>query len=634
MFEGEALRRIDGLGGREWLLADGAGGYATGTLSGILTRRYHGLLIAALDPPGSRTYLLGAVDASAHCGDREIALSANEYPGAIFPDGLTPLRRVEVTPDAVTWSYAGEGMSLTKTLRVARSASRLEYRNAGTASVGLVLRPLVAFRDHNAEFSQRADYPQAIELYPARTEIAYSGTTLRLHHAGASRTPVEGWYYRFDHSRERERGLPEFDDLYCPCELRYDLPPGGTATFEASLDTVPAAFAAPRLQPQGFRARLESVARVFTVAGAHGPAILAGYPWFSDWGRDAMISLPGLLLARGRVAEARGLLSRYGAAMNRGLIPNRFGETGGADFNTVDATLWFFDAVWRTLECEWDEGFAERMRVLLEASVDWHVRGTLYGIKVDPGDMLLSQGERGVQLTWMDAKIDDWVVTPRHGKPIEVNALWINALEVLSRLRERLDLDPEPYRGMAAQGGESFERAFWHEVRGHYLDTADPDDASLRPNQVIAMAVTFSPCDPDHARRALAVVREELATPVGLRTLGPREPGYQGCFRGGLRALDAAYHQGTVWPWLMGAYLTSLLRYGGESGEEARDLWAVGAAMLDDMGLGGIAECYDGDPQPSGGSEAVREANGCPWQAWSVAEYLRVAWENGWEARD
>ncbi len=624
LFEGEGLRDPSGIGGREWLLPDGRGGYAMGTLSGLATRRYHGLLVAALDPPARRTLLLGAVDASAHAGaggdEREIALGANAYPGAIFPDGLTPLRSVEVLPDSVAWRYEGEGMAVEKTVRVAPSAARLEYRNAGDAPVLLVLRPLVAYRDHNGEFSRSDGYPDRLELYPARTEVTYGGTTLMLHHAGAERTPVEGWYYRFVHARETARGLPGQDDLYCPCELRFELAPGGSAFFEASLDTVPATPSEPRAPGETLRERLEDAARVFVVAGREGPAILAGYPWFSDWGRDAMIALPGLLLATGRVAEARELLARYGGAMNRGLVPNRFGETGGADYNTADATLWFFDAVWRTLAAEWEDSFAERMRVLLEASVDWHVRGTLYGIKVDPGDMLLTQGERGVQLTWMDAKIDDWVVTPRHGKPVEINALWANALEILGRLRERLGLDPQPYRDMAAQARASFERSFWHEVRGHYLDTFEPDDASLRPNQVVAMALSFSPCEPEHARRALAIVRDELLTPVGLRTLGPKEPGYQGRFRGGLRELDAAYHQGTVWPWLLGAYLTALVRYEGDVAG-ARAIWEGTAGMLGEMGIGGLAECYDGD-EP-------REANGCPWQAWSVAESLRVAHENG-----
>ena len=624
-FEGDSLRDPNGDGGKEWLLTNGIGGYAMGTLCGVAQRRYHALLNAALRPPGERTMLLGAVDAFARCGDEEIALSANAYPGAVFPDGLTPLKSVEVLPRRVTWRYGTGPLSVEKRVEMARgrNAARLSYRNTGTRPIVLALWPLTGARDHHGEFARRDHYPGSVALYPARTEIEFGGTTLMLHHAGALRTPVEGWYYRFEHARELERGLSPRDDLYCPCELRFELAPGAEAHLEASLDGVPGEWGgSSELAPATLRERLDAAAEAFVVQSPERTGLLAGYPWFSDWGRDTMISIPGILLARGRVVEAREVLLGYGAAMDRGLIPNRFTEEGGADTNTVDATLWFANAVHLTLEAEWDEAFAERMRVLLEASVDWHARGTSFGIKVDPNDLLLRQGERGIQLTWMDAKIDDWVVTPRHGKPVEINALWINMLRVVARLRERLELNPEPYAGMAGTAADSFEACFWHEGRGHYLDTADPDDASLRPNQVIAMALPFSPCDPHHARQALGCVERELLTPVGLRTLGPSEPGYQGQFRGDLRTLDAAYHQGTVWPWLLGPYLTAKTRLTGDS-EGARAIWEGFGPMLVDRGIGGLSECYDGD-EP-------RLPNGAPFQCWNVAEALRVAQENGWE---
>lgn len=624
LFEGDGVRDPQSDGGKEWLLTNGLGGYAMGTLCGISTRRYHALMIAALNPPGGRTMLLGGVDAFARCGDREIALSANAYPGAVFPDGLTPLKSVEVRPDSVRWRYALANIAVEKRIEMAtgRNAVRLSYRNLGSRPIQLLLWPLTGSRDHHGEFARRDDYPSSVDLYPARTEVGFDGTRLVLHHAGAMRTPVAGWYYRFEHAREIERALPARDDLYCPCELRFELGPGDEVHLEASLEDVPSVWpGAEPHEPRSLRERLESAAEAFVVRVPRRTGLLAGYPWFSDWGRDTMISLPGILLSRGLVSEARDVLTGYGAAMERGLIPNRFTEEGGADTNTVDATLWFANAVHLTLEAEWDEGFAERMRVLLEASVDWHARGTSFGIKVDPNDLLLRQGERGIQLTWMDAKIDDWVVTPRHGKPVEIQALWINMLRVVARLRERLGLNPEPYLGMAGTATDSFEACFWHEGRGHYLDTVDPDDASLRPNQVIAMALPFTPCDPERARRALAHVKEELLTPVGLRTLGPREPGYHGRFRGDLRTLDAAYHQGTVWPWLLGSYVTAQIRFGGDIAD-ARTVWEGIEPMLEDLGIGGIAECYDGD-EP-------REPNGAPFQCWSIAEALRVASENDW----
>jgi len=312
--------------------------------------------------------------------------------------------------------------------------------------------------------------------------------------------------------------------------------------------------------------------------------------------------------------------------MFQGLIPNRFVEKGEhPDYNTVDATLWFANAIYKTLQVEWQDDFAREMSKVLENVYDWHVRGTLFGIKVDGSDGLLSQGADGVQLTWMDAKVGDWVVTPRHGKPVEINALWINALRVLEWLSETLEKagfgkelahKASFYRKEAERAASSFELKFWHENLGHYLDTVDPDDATMRPNQVIAMAVPFTPVDPNHAKRALGAVERELLTPVGLRSLGQKEPGYKGKYVGPLPELDAAYHQGTVWPWLMGSYVTATVRFTGDR-KEGKKLLRYAKDMLSEYGLGGIAEVYDGDlPQSPGG---------CPYQAWSLAEFLR-AW--------
>jgi predicted glycogen debranching enzyme len=248
--------------------------------------------------------------------------------------------------------------------------------------------------------------------------------------------------------------------------------------------------------------------------------------------------------------------------------------------------------------------------------VDWHKKGTDFGIHVDPMDGLLCQGEHGVQLTWMDAKIGDWVVTPRHGKPVEINALWINLLRVVEWIGSKIGEDTSEAVQLAEQGERHFEAKFWHELRGHYLDTCEPNDASLRPNQVLAMSLPFSPVDPEHAKRALEVVRQELLTPVGLRTLGPKEPGYKGRFEGPLPELDAAYHQGTVWPWLLGSFVTALVKYTGDVAE-GRRIIKEAREMLAEYGIGGISEVYDGD--------APHRPNGCPWQAWSVAE-IRRAW--------
>jgi predicted glycogen debranching enzyme len=344
---------------------------------------------------------------------------------------------------------------------------------------------------------------------------------------------------------------------------------------------------------------------------------MAGYPWFTDWGRDTMISIPGLCLHTGRVSEARKIILDYAAQMKQGLIPNRFVEDGEEpEYNTVDGTLWFANAIYQTLRAEWDEPFARKALKALEQMFQWHVKGTLYGIGVDPQDGLLRQGVPGVQLTWMDAKVGDWVVTPRHGKPVEINGLWINALRVLEWLSQKLEKDPSKYKQAAELAESNFESKFWRDILGHYLDTADPDDASLRPNQLIPMSLPFGPAKGENAKKALAKIGRELLTPVGLRSLGPTEPGYRGRYRGPLPELDAAYHQGTVWPWLLGPYVTALVKLTGNKAE-AKLILKNARDMLVEDGLGGISEVYDGD-EPRG-------AGGCPWQAWSVGEILR-AW--------
>ncbi|MFZ4506967.1 MAG: amylo-alpha-1,6-glucosidase [Fimbriimonas sp.] len=606
---------------REWLLTNGIGGYASGTASGINTRRYHGLLIAATQPPAGRMALLAAVDATVQSDGHPVGISANAYPGAIYPEGFHYLNEFSVGNSAV-WRYRAGPVEIERrvTMHPNENAVTIVHRNTGKRSCILTLRPLVLHRDHHENFGEHPGYPSRTDFLANTTVLQHHGIDLYLNHPSAQRTPVQGWYYRFEHARESERGLNSRDDLYCPCELRYELRPGEEATIVAAtqpdampyrIDEAPATFA--RLTPL-----LQHAAARFFVQTERRTSIIAGYPWFTDWGRDTMISLPGLCLHTGRIAEARQIILDYAQSMHKGLIPNRFNESGeGVDTNTVDATLWMVNAIHKTLQADWDEDFAKQIMPVLDEIFRWHMGGTDFGIQVDPLDGLLTQGQAGVQLTWMDAKIGDWVVTPRHGKPVEINGLWINACFVMAEVATRLGLPALSYLDAAEKGRNSFEAKFWHEQLGYYLDTADPADASLRPNQVIAMAVPFSPCDPDHARRALAVVGRELLTPNGLRTLGPNDANYRGAFRGPLPELDAAYHQGTVWPWLFGPYVTALVKFTGDR-REAKRILRKGKEMLMEYGLAGIAEVYDGDePQNPGG---------CPWQAWSVGEMLR-AWQ-------
>ena len=589
-----------------------------GTLAGVNTRRYHGLLIAALSPPTERTLVFAACDAYAISGKKKIPLSANQYPGAVYPNGYEFLNGVEVD-QTVVWHYSGDGIAIKKTLTVehGKNSIKLEFENLSRKAVTIQLQPLICFRDFHANFSERDGFPSKIEYNQDQTVIDEGPHALTLLHPTALRRPIHGWYYRFEHQREVERGLNPRDDLYCPCELEFQVKPNQTCALVASIESAHDVTSEPASSKRTtIVQRLEAAADKFVVETKNRSTIMAGYPWFSDWGRDTMISLPGLCLSTGRIEMARQILRDYASQMEHGLIPNRFVERGEkADYNTVDATLWFANGVYLTLMNEWELDFATAMYEKITEAIQYHRHGTLYGIAVDPKDGLLTQGEPGVQLTWMDAKIGDWVVTPRHGKPVEINGLWINMLNIAAWLAKKLGEDAKQYQSLIKLATKNFEEKFWHEGIKYYLDTVDPNDASLRPNQVIAMSLPFTPCNPDHAKLALKAVDRELLTPVGLRTLSPENPSYHRQFKGPILGLDEAYHQGTVWPWLFGPYIRAFVKFGGSATTGKTKLARV-AKMLIECGIGGISECYDGD--------APHLPGGCPWQAWSVAEILSV----------
>lgn len=603
----------------EWCLPNGVGGFAMGTVSGANQRRYHGHLVAATQRPSVRMVLLANIEATVSFGAETFELSCNQYLNVIHPRGYTRLASFSAGSIA-EWEFELGRNTIVKRLgcHPGENAVTIEFENRGKSSCQLRLCPLVCHKFYHDNFRATDYYPEYLVFPDHQTVVAQQGVTLYLRHEGASRAATSGWYYRFLHSRETERGLEDQEDLFCPCELEYTLAPGQIVRISASTESgvEPIVLQETETDDSTF-SRMQEACKKFVVSAPERETILAGYPWFTDWGRDTMISLPGCLLHTGQVEKARQILESFALEMRQGLIPNRFVDRGDAtDYNTVDATLWFGNAIYRTLQAEWNEEFAQKAIMWLSQVVHWHRQGTRYGIKVDPNDGLLMQGEPGVQLTWMDAKIGDWVVTPRHGKPIEICALWINLLRVCAWLSEKLGQDDSNYLSQAGLAEANFEQKFWHPIVGHYLDTVEPDDASLRPNQVIAMALPFSPCAKDHAKLALSVVKSELVTPVGLRTLGPKEPAYVGRFEGDMRERDAAYHQGTVWPWLLGSYLTALVKVTGEV-EEAKQHLSILDATLEEYGLGGIAEVYDGD--------APHRPGGCPWQAWSSAELLR-AW--------
>jgi len=631
-------RSLDIATRREWILTNGLGGFASGTASGINTRRYHGLLVAAIHPPADRMVVLAAMDAFVKSGEESYGVSSNQYPGTIFPEGFQYLRFFSAN-DQVVSRHDVKGMVVERRVRLLQGENtvEIEYVNVGEKAFELSLRPLVCHKPYHQNFREQAGYPQHQDFQTDKTSVDHNGINLTLSHVGARREPIQGWYFRFEHAREEERGLDPRDDLFCPCELSYRLLPGESATVIANVEnsgarTSKAALTGANVSaPQSERSHsdvsetlvsdgaaelLKQAAKKFLVETDKRATIIAGYPWFTDWGRDTMIALPGICLHTGNIEIAKRILRDYATQTFQGLIPNRFAEAGETpDYNTVDGTLWYANAIYKTLQAEWDEEFAREMFEVLKQIYTWHKSGTLFGIRMDPADGLLTQGERGLQLTWMDAKIGDWVVTPRHGKPVEINGLWINMLRILEWLATELKHDAKEFSDAASRAELCFDLRFFHEHRGFYADTIDPLDVSLRPNQVIPMALPFGPAKGDKAKRALDVVTKELLTPKGLRTLGPNENGYCSRYEGPLPKMDSAYHQGTAWPWLLGSYATALVKVNDDK-EGARQALGSAIEMLSEYGIGGIAEVYD--------ANAPQRPNGCPWQAWSVGEILRA----------
>lgn len=589
-----------------------------GTVAGINARRYHGLLMAAIKPPTDRWLLLSGVDAVAACAGQQMPLSSNRYRGAIHPRGYQSLAEFSYGSH-VAWRFAGQGMSVVKEVGLTwgENTSTCRWTNAGSQAVSLSLKPLVCHQFYHDSFRADDAYPASLELKDGVTRVLNQGIALNLFHTGAEVNPSHGWYYHFEHEIEGERGLEAFADRFCPMELQLHLDPGESFSLIASTLEEPTPFEFKEFEGRwSIEESLRESARHFLIEAPERTSLIAGYPWFTDWGRDTMISLPGLCLLTGREETAKSILRSFAKQMIQGLIPNRFVDQGEEpDTNTVDATLWFAHAIHQTLEAAWDDAFAADALGWLKESCQWHHEGTLFGIKVDEEDGLLSQGAEGVQLTWMDVKIDDWVVTPRLGKPVEINALWINFLRVIEWLCSRLDEDGLVYRLAAEKAESNFSSAFWRDSLGWFLDTACPDDGSLRPNQVIAMSLPFSPVARGKAVKALSAVRDQLWTPKGLRTLAPGSMDYCPHFEGDMKARDAAYHQGTVWPWLTGAYVSALIKHGLPNDWVLEALAGVEAMMVD-QGLGGIAEVYD--------AEMPQRAQGCPWQAWSTAEIARA----------
>jgi predicted glycogen debranching enzyme len=545
------------------------------------------------------------------------------------------------------FTYEVEGVQVKKSVFMVHGENTtvVQYELTGAPAAALEIRPLIAFRDyHNTTHRNDALDPR-VQAEPGFASVApYQGLpALAFAHDAGELQASGGWYYNFEYAAEQERGLDYQEDLFSPFVLRFDLTDRRSAVIIASTERRRAKDAA-RLRAAEIKRRknvaasapvdndlvraLTLAADQFLVARGDHNTVIAGYHWFADWGRDTMIALPGLTLVTGRAEIARKILLAFAAHADRGMLPNRFPDAGEPpEYNTVDATLWFFEAVRALLASTGDEDFVRRhLYDSLRQILDWHQRGTRYGIRMD-NDGLLAAGEPGVQLTWMDAKVGDRVVTPRHGKPVEIQALWYNALRVMQDLAHRFG-DPEGqsrYGALAARAAESFERLFWNDDAGCLYDvvTADHRDGSIRPNQIFAVSLPHTMLPADQARRVLGVVERDLLTPLGLRSLAPSDSQYRGRYEGGPWSRDAAYHQGTVWPWLMGPFLTAYVKVHGrtrQAREQAARWLEAFREHLEEAGLGQVSEIFDAD--------APHLPRGCIAQAWSVAELLRAAVED------
>ena len=635
----------------EWQLTNGTGGFAMGTVAGSNTRRYHGLLVASLHPPVARVVTLARLEETALTPRGAVPLSVNQYPNTLYPDGYTRLARFSLD-DGPVWTWSVNGVEVERRVLLVPGEQTVVVRYASSAPLRLRLEPLLAFRDYHALTHRNPDAWTGFEERMlakgrvVRFQPYASLPSLRLAHRGDAFVGAPEWHENVEYLEELDRGLDFREDLLLAGSFELELAPGRpqlvTATVEsgASLDlealgalfsravrtSAPARVARRSDDLAEGRTRLERAADAYLVRRADRSAtVIAGYPWFTDWGRDTMISLPGLLVARGRLDLAREVLEGFLAHLDGGLVPNRFPDAAGpAEYNTVDATLFMFQAVHAWEQAGGSPAFVRDVFYPAACSiVDAHLRGTHHGIHVDPRDGLLVAGGSGTNLTWMDARVNGVPVTPRHGKPVEVNALWYNALRLSERWARQLGDGPRArsFGREADLVSGAFDRAFWNDARRCCFDVILPEgpDARLRPNQLLAVGLPFPLLDGRRRAMVLETVEAALVTPVGLRTLARGDPGYRASYRGGPAERDAAYHQGLVWPWLLGPYVDALFAVRGDSAETRTRARATVASLVGRMEtgcLGQLPECFEPEPP-------FRPV-GAPAQAWSVAEVLRV----------
>ncbi|MEM5450610.1 amylo-alpha-1,6-glucosidase [Paraburkholderia guartelaensis] len=630
----------------EWLEADGAGGFASGTVGTARTRRYHALLLTAMQPPTNRVVLVNGIEAWLEDGERKTALTMQRYaPDLLYPDTSGRIASFDTSPWP-TWRYRLDGGAvLTAEVFVAKASREtvLRWRLDAPSGAGvavLKVRLLISGRDYHGLHHENPafDFNAQIDGEHVRWQ-SYGDLPAIVARSNGCYTHAPDWYRNFCYPRERERGLDYIEDLATPGVFTFDLGIGDAVILlhaqpssgvpDASLDSNDSAASRAQLlagieeaRRASLGSRLQRSANAYAVARGEGRTIVAGYPWFTDWGRDTFIAMRGLLLANERCEEAGAILLEWAATVSEGMLPNRFPDAGGApEYNSVDASLWFVVAVHDYFAAG---NVPHEARHALQGAVDaileGYARGTRYGIAADPRDGLLRAGVPGVQLTWMDAKAGDWVVTPRIGKPVEIQALWINALRIAAAWDTR-------WRELEARASASFAGRFVDPSTGALFDVVDLDhvdgtvDCSIRPNQIFAAGgLPFALLEGDAARAVVAQVEANLLTPMGLRTLAPSDRAYRGQYRGEVLQRDGAYHQGTVWPWLLGPFVDAWLRVNGDTAAQcalARERFVAPLlAHLERAGLDHVSEVADGD--------APHRPGGTPFQAWSLGELLRI----------
>jgi predicted glycogen debranching enzyme len=621
----------------EWLEADGLGGFASGTVSGIRTRRYHALLLAATTPPTGRMVLVNGIEAWLETPGGRFALSAQRYaPDVVQPDGHLRIVDFRIDPWP-TWTFLAEdGTEVTQEVVACHERGHVIVRwrrRAGSGPVQLMVRPLLSGRDYHALHHQNSGFDFAAEGTGARVLWRpYPGVPAISAVTDGSYRHDPVWYRNFQYDAERERGLGFTEDLASPGAFAWTLN-GSAATLmlsagEIDPDVDSGCLIDLEARRRGrFASPLQRAAAAYVVRRGAGRTIVAGYPWFTDWGRDTFITLRGFMGLPGGLELARDILLAWAPAVSEGMVPNRFPDASEQpEYNAVDASLWYVIAAYELVQAARADGIAlaaaeqQRLQHAISQIVVGYRAGTRFGIRMD-ADGLLAAGVPGVQLTWMDAKVGDWVVTPRIGKPVEVQALWLNALRIAGSSW------PE-YCALYRHALASFQLRFWNEAAGGLYDVVDVDhvagrnDPAVRPNQILAVGgLPYQVLVEPYARRVVDMVERRLLTPLGLRSLAPGEPGYAPHYGGGVPERDGAYHQGTAWPWLIGPFVEAWLRVRGDTAEAKREADQRFLSPLRDhlgvAGLGHVSEIADGD--------APHRPGGCPFQAWSLGELLRAS---------